>query len=116
VEAAPAIVQGAQTAGSAANTTSLSLYVRASTAIGSAGAAISNAADKAGTAISNTAAAGVQAARTTVVAIDTLRSGGGALKAATDFVQGATSSTRVPNNPFGWAGRVARIAYDQISK
>jgi hypothetical protein len=86
------------------NTVSTQAYVAGSTALTAAGTAIANGASAAYNGIINTAQAAQAATFRAAVWVDTLRSGGGGVKAASDFVQGMTSRSRVPGNNAGAAG------------
>jgi RHS repeat-associated protein len=103
VVAAPAVAAAASptitTVSTAVTNASISAYVATTSALATAG-----------TAISNTYAGAIQFARQAAVTIDTLKSGGGAINAAANFVQGYRASTSLaprqppPQNSAGAAG------------
>ncbi len=100
VVAAPAVAAAGSQAATAINTAATSAYVQATTALSAAGAAIQNGYQSA-----------VNLAKQAVVTVDTLRSGGGAINAARDFVQAATSNRTPPApNKFGAAGLAVKVA------
>lgn len=102
VAAAPAVATGGRAVLAAASETSISLYVRATTAIASAGTAI------------NTAAAAVNnAAVSTYVKIATSP----AISNAGNVIKGASStSSSPPQNWAGIAGRAVRIVYEVVKR
>lgn len=107
-----AAIAGVVVAAPAVATASTSAYVQASTALSAAGTAIGNAARSAYNGVISAAQATRSGAFQLAVRIDTLKSGGGAFKAAGDFVQGLTSQSRPPaNNIYGQVGRAIKTAY-----
>src|SRR6266704_419327 len=100
VEAAPTVSTATSQVTTAVNTATTSAYVQATTALSAAGAAIQNGYQSA-----------VNLAKQAAVTVDTLRSGGGAINAARDIVQAATSNRTPPApNKFGAAGLAIKIA------
>jgi hypothetical protein len=73
-------------------------------------AAIANGAQRAGTAINNAATTALNFAQGVAVRIDTVKSGGGALRTASDFVQGLTPGNSSPRNIYGQAGAAIKNA------
>lgn len=105
VVAAPTVAAVSTQVGTVVNTATTSAYVQATTTLSAVG-----------TAISNAYAAGTQLARQGIVAVDTLKPGGGAIQAATDFASGLVPGARTPNNVYGQAGRFTRTVFTLAAK
>ena len=105
VVAAPTVAAVGTQVGTAVNTATTSAYVYTTTTLSTAG-----------TVIANSYRAGVDLARQGVVTMDTLKRGGGAIQAATDFATGLVPGGRTPNNPYGQAGRLVRTMYTLATK
>ncbi len=87
--AAPTVTSTASQVITTVNTVSTQAYVATTSALATAGAAIGN-----------TYRAGVELVQRGVVTVDTLRSGGGGINAAVNFVQGYRASTsQAPRQP-----------------
>jgi RHS repeat-associated protein len=117
VEAAPAVSTATSQVTTAVNTATTSAYVQATTALSAAGTAISNGATTLANVAGNAYRAASNFALQQAVRIDTLRSGGGALNGARDFVQAATSNRTPPApNKFGAAGFVLKVVLKIFSQ
>jgi RHS repeat-associated protein len=108
-------VVAAPTVAATVNTATTSAYVQATTALSAAGTAIANGARATYNTVINTAQAAQAATYRAAVWVDTLKSGGGAFNAASNFVQGYNAATSAaprqppPNNTAGGAGFVVGL-------
>jgi hypothetical protein len=116
VVAAPAVAATVSQVGTTITTAATSAYVQATTAASAAGAAVANAARAAYNGVVGAAYSAQTAALQLGVRLDTLKSGGGALKAAADFAQGLTPGNSTPRSVYGAAGRAIRAGYSLASK
>ena len=89
----PAVSSTASQVITTVNTVSTQAYVATTSALTAAG-----------TAINNAYAAGQRFVVNAAYTVETLKSGGGGIKAVADVIQGATSNSRVPPNKFGAIG------------
>ena len=110
VEAAPAVSSTTSQVIATVNTVSTQAYVATTSAIATAG-----------TAINNAAAIALDRTKQAIVAVDTLRSGGGAFNTVASFVQGygsgsATARRPPPNNTAGLTGFVVRLIQRVITQ
>jgi hypothetical protein len=91
---------------------SSSVFSTVSTAVSNAATTTAAAASSVGAAVANTYQAVGNQILKVAVQVDTLKPGGGAIKAATDFAQGAISRTSPVTNNYNLAGRSLRLGYE----
>jgi len=121
VIAAPAVAAATAPTITSVSTTvtnaSISAYVTTTSAVATASTVIGNVASRAQTALTNAAASANTAVLRAGVWADNLKPGGGAINAARDFIQAATSSRTPPApNNYGLAGFAVKVAIKVLDK